>query len=257
MNYYERHLGDYAKDTAHLTMLEHGAYGLLLDRYYGTEQGIPADQAHRVARARTREEKQAVDAVLSEFFTLRDGVWVNQRAEEEIEKAKVRIDAAKNNGKRGGRPKKKPAGSETETQQKPNGFPAGSETETQSKAHQAPYTNHQTPVGEQPVVVDQPLSATATLENATRAGALCKQLRALGIDAAPHMATLPEMLERFTDEQIFAVAEIAKAKKPGERINLNYLVPILNEPAKPAPAGRRAPAIENFDGREYGQGGRL
>ncbi len=25
MNYYERHLGDYAKDTAHLSMLEHGA----------------------------------------------------------------------------------------------------------------------------------------------------------------------------------------------------------------------------------------
>ncbi len=30
MNYYERHLGDYAKDTAHLTMIEHGAYTLLL-----------------------------------------------------------------------------------------------------------------------------------------------------------------------------------------------------------------------------------
>ena len=48
MNYYERHLGDYAKDTAHLTMIEHGAYSLLLDRYYGTEQGIPADQRARI-----------------------------------------------------------------------------------------------------------------------------------------------------------------------------------------------------------------
>ena len=46
------HLGDYAKDTAHLSMLETGAYRLLLDRYYGTEQGIPADQAHRIARAK-------------------------------------------------------------------------------------------------------------------------------------------------------------------------------------------------------------
>ena len=51
MNYYERHLGDYSKDTAHLTMIEHGAYGLLLDRYYGTEAGIPADQVHRIARS--------------------------------------------------------------------------------------------------------------------------------------------------------------------------------------------------------------
>ena len=84
MNYYERHLGDYAKDTAHLSMLEHGAYTLLLDRYYSTEQGIPADQVHRLTRARTREEKAAVDAVLSEFFTLEDGVWINGRAEELI-----------------------------------------------------------------------------------------------------------------------------------------------------------------------------
>lgn len=84
MNYYERHLGDYARDTAHLTLLEHGAYTLLLDRCYATEQGIPADQAHRIARARSREEKQAVDAVLAEFFVLTDGVWTNRRVLAEI-----------------------------------------------------------------------------------------------------------------------------------------------------------------------------
>ena len=93
MNYYERHLGDYAKDTAHLTMIEHGAYGLLLDRYYGTEQGIPADQVHRIARARSKEEKQAVDDVLSEFFSLVDGIWVNSRAEEEIAKVAAKVPA--------------------------------------------------------------------------------------------------------------------------------------------------------------------
>lgn len=84
MNYYERHLGDYARDAGHLTMMEHGAYTLLLDRYYTTEQGIPADQAHRICRARTRDEKDAVDAVVAEFFTLADGVLMNSRAEREI-----------------------------------------------------------------------------------------------------------------------------------------------------------------------------
>ena len=93
MNYYERHLGDYAKDTAHLSMVEHGAYTLLLDRYYSTESGIPEDQAHRVARARTREEKTAVDTVLREFFTLIDGVWINQRAIEEIRKNRKKQSA--------------------------------------------------------------------------------------------------------------------------------------------------------------------
>jgi len=86
LNYYERHLGDYARDTAHLSMLEHGAYNLLLDRYYATEQGIPADQAHRLCRARTREERAAVDTVLQEFFSQQEGQWVHKRAETEIER---------------------------------------------------------------------------------------------------------------------------------------------------------------------------
>uniref|UniRef100_UPI0022302F18 YdaU family protein n=1 Tax=Klebsiella pneumoniae TaxID=573 RepID=UPI0022302F18 len=98
MNYYEHHLGDYAKDTAHLSMLEHGAYRLLLDRYYSTEEGIPAAQAHRVARARSKEERDAVDTVLQEFFVLRDDVWVNGRAEEEVAKAQAKINAAQTNG---------------------------------------------------------------------------------------------------------------------------------------------------------------
>jgi hypothetical protein len=80
----------------------------------------------------------------------------------------------------------------------------------------------------------------------------------MGIDAAPHLPAWPDLLERFTDEQIIAVAEIAKARKPGERIHLHYLVPILNEPPKAPTAGaKRAPSAENFEGREYGQGGRL
>lgn len=137
MNYYERHLGDYAKDTGHLSMTEHGAYTLLLDRYYGTEKGIPADQAHRLARARTPEETDAVDAVLREFFTLVDGVWIHGRVEQEIEKASGRIKAAQENGKRGGRPRK-------ETQQKPSGFPLGYENETQQEPSEK-LTNHQSP----------------------------------------------------------------------------------------------------------------
>lgn len=86
MNYYKHHLGDYAKDTGHLSMLEHGAYRILLDRYYSTEAGIPEGQVYRLARARTDDEKAAVDAVLDEFFSLVDGVWINRRAEEELER---------------------------------------------------------------------------------------------------------------------------------------------------------------------------
>lgn len=139
MNYYERHLGDYARDTAHLTMIEHGAYTVLLDRYYATESGIPEDQVHRVTRARSREEKQAVDTVLSEFFLLENGLWIKNRVQEEIAKAQNKINAAKENGKRGGRPKQNP----NKTQDKPSGLLLGYENETQIKALQSPDTRHQ------------------------------------------------------------------------------------------------------------------
>jgi len=126
VNYYERHLGDYARDTAHLSMLEHGAYCLLLDRYYATEQGIPAEQAHRLARAKSRDERAAVDAVLAEFFALEAGVWTNSRAIREVAKAQGKIKAAKENGKLGGRPKA--------TKQEPTGFVLGSESGTQQQS---------------------------------------------------------------------------------------------------------------------------
>lgn len=135
MNYYERHLGDYARDTGHLSLIEHGVYTLLLDRYYVTEQGIPADQSHRLARARTDSDREAVDSVLADFFVLTDGVWINRRVEEELAKAMVRIETARANGKRGGRkPNRNPAA----THREPSGLIPLNRNGTQDKAHQAP-----------------------------------------------------------------------------------------------------------------------
>jgi len=88
VNYYERHLGDYARDTGHLCLLEHGAYSLLLDRYYATEKPIPKALVYRIARAQTPDEIAAVDAVLNEFFVPRDTdgtvAYHNRRADEAI-----------------------------------------------------------------------------------------------------------------------------------------------------------------------------
>ena len=166
MNYYERHLGDYSKDTSHLSMAEHGAYCLLLDRYYGAESGIPEELVYRVTRARTTTEKKAVDFVLREFFVLVDGIWINKRADEEIEKAQNRINAARENGKKGGRKindSEKKMGSvkyltfqmsdilhEEKTQSnqgadEPDGFPLGlpngTQHITQHKAHHTPHVS--------------------------------------------------------------------------------------------------------------------
>lgn len=137
-------------------MLEHGAYTLLLDRYYATEKGIPCDQVYRVARANTKAEKRAVDTVLREFFTLAEDFWKKNRCEEEIAAAHSRINTARENGKLGGRPKTqqnqrddKPSGLIPEKGSVSSGLAVGSENKTQhitqTKALQTPDSNLQTP----------------------------------------------------------------------------------------------------------------
>lgn len=88
MNYYEHHIGDYIKATAHLSMLEDAAYRRLIDAYYTKEAPLPAERkaCHRLARATSKPERDAVDTVLDEFFTLADDGWHQSRCDEEIAK---------------------------------------------------------------------------------------------------------------------------------------------------------------------------
>jgi uncharacterized protein YdaU (DUF1376 family) len=122
-------------------------YAIVSDETTERETDIvaPEDAAFEEILAyakRQREERAAVESVLSEFFKLVEGNWVNSRATREVAKAQVKIEAARTNGAKGGRPKRHPS----HTEQKPTGFPLGSESVTQQKAHQTPDTIHQTPI---------------------------------------------------------------------------------------------------------------
>lgn len=88
MNYYEHHLGDYAKKAGHLSMIEDGAYRRLLDVYYSRERALPADvrECCKLARASTKPERDAVAYVLREFFVLADDGHHHKRCDEEIAK---------------------------------------------------------------------------------------------------------------------------------------------------------------------------
>jgi uncharacterized protein YdaU (DUF1376 family) len=84
MNYYKRHIGDYAAKAGHLSPLEHGVYTLLMDAYYNREEAPTKAEAIRWARARTRDELAAVDSVLAEFFIEEEGRFMQNRIEEEL-----------------------------------------------------------------------------------------------------------------------------------------------------------------------------
>jgi uncharacterized protein YdaU (DUF1376 family) len=109
LNYYERHIGDYLKDTAHLSLLEHGIYGRLLDVYYTRESPIPRAQVERLIGVRSKEERSALECVLSEFFQVDGGVLRHSRCDREIEryqgkqiKAAASANARWNKQKKGG-----------------------------------------------------------------------------------------------------------------------------------------------------------
>ena len=86
MNYFELHVGDYDAATAHLTMLEDAAYGRMLRVYYRTEKPLPADvkQVCRLVRAQSKQERDAVQSVLADFFKLEADGWHQARADEEL-----------------------------------------------------------------------------------------------------------------------------------------------------------------------------
>ncbi len=86
MNYYEHHIGDYAEATAHLSFMEHGIYSQLIRKYYAKECPLSADPGvvQRLIGARTKKEREAVNAILEEFFELKEDGWHNARCDKEI-----------------------------------------------------------------------------------------------------------------------------------------------------------------------------
>ena len=116
LSWYPLYPGDYARDTQQLSLLEHGAYRLLMDHYYSTgsldcltkrssfdpsndDQTIINERMYRLCRAISEEEKNAVDVVLKLFFTYEKGKYFNKKIEkviiEQQEKHQKKRDAAK------------------------------------------------------------------------------------------------------------------------------------------------------------------
>jgi len=184
VNYYPRYPGDYLAKTLDLTMVEDGAYTRLLDWYYSNERPITHERRYVVSRATTSAERQAVDTVLTTFFE-RDGeFWRHERADEEIAKAAPRIQSAKSNGSKGGRPKKNPVGSPPENPVgSKNRNPTGNPDETQPQSSPEPTPerdteNHHQQGGGEP---DDPFPPESGGHPPTVYGAITRQLRAAGI----------------------------------------------------------------------------
>lgn len=94
MNFYKHHIGDYSAATAHLSFVEDAAYSRLLRIYYRDEKPLPLElkAVQRLAGARSKDEREAVETVLEEFFTREEDGWHNKRADAEIARANAQAE---------------------------------------------------------------------------------------------------------------------------------------------------------------------
>lgn len=173
MNYYPHHIGDFNNATLHLSVEEECMYHRALAWYYSKEKPLPTDKnkIYRFLRATSKKLKAAVDNVLEDFFVLHDDGYHNHRCDEEIDAFYVRSDNAKENGKKGGRPRKDVENTEnsdiSETQekakQKPNKTqkkPNENLNETQEKPKRNPTKTQTKPrekltINQEPITINQ------------------------------------------------------------------------------------------------------
>lgn len=121
-------------------MIEDAAYRRLLDAYYIRERALPADvrECCKLARAQSKQERDAVAYVLREFFDLREDGHHQQRADSEI----ARFQDKQSKAKRSAEARWSKRG--THSEGNANASPNAMRTHSEGNAHQTPDTNHQT-----------------------------------------------------------------------------------------------------------------
>jgi uncharacterized protein YdaU (DUF1376 family) len=243
LNFYKHYIGDYQRDTGHLSLAEHGAYRLMLDTFYATEKPLPTDRKslYRLLRADGPAERKAIDVIASEFWTETESGLVNERANSEIEKAEKQADANRQIAiTREARKRQRlehdsshEASDENSTiratngstNAEPNHSHSHSQTLTSKALSSAPDSSAEYPAN----------AEAAPLRNAE----IAKLLRSQGIDATsqhPLICLDWAINPKITDEVLQLAVDKAKRQKPGQRIPVNYLKNIVADELNPPPA---------------------
>jgi uncharacterized protein YdaU (DUF1376 family) len=97
VNYYPHHIGDFNNATRHLTRVERALYRELIELYYDTERPLPADDFPWICKkvlADSQTDRDAVKAILKEFFDLEGDVYRHRRCDREIASYRAKQEAA-------------------------------------------------------------------------------------------------------------------------------------------------------------------
>lgn len=140
-------------------MLQHGSYTLLIDACYDREQFPTLEEAIEWTWASTTEEIEAVKFVLRKFFILQDGVYIQNRIQEEIEEYHTKAETNKRiaNDRETKRKEKDTNRERTVNEPPPNHKPL--------TINQEPLTINQEPLKSSVLVTNDEINNIASAEN--------------------------------------------------------------------------------------------
>lgn len=104
--YFSFHPADYLLDTTDLTLGQHGAYLMLMLRYYW-QGGLTVVEAHRISK--TDAERADVDAVLARYFHREGDALRHNRIDRELEKIARYVEHQSKAGRASARARSKDA----------------------------------------------------------------------------------------------------------------------------------------------------
>ena len=141
MHKYLHHIGDFMRDTSHLSPVEECFYRRAIDWYYLNEKPFPNDMREvcRLLRAKGKIQVQAVETVFGDFFFEDGNLLKNSRCEKEISAYNSKNNANRENGKTGGRPKKN---NDLKNHGGSSSVNDGLSEETHQKGNHKPLTNN-------------------------------------------------------------------------------------------------------------------
>jgi uncharacterized phage protein (TIGR02220 family) len=163
MHYFKRNIGDYAKKAGRLSMLQHGAYTLLIDSCYDREVFPTMDEAIDWTWSSSKEEVEAVEFVLKKFFTLEsDGTYTQKRIKEDVDKyhqtAEInkKIAAEREEKRRAAKEQKEEEENEASTKRErrvneaPDNLDESTKGSNEAPPNQEPLTTNQEPLNQGP-----------------------------------------------------------------------------------------------------------
>jgi len=257
MHYFKKNIGDYAKKTGRLSMLQHGAYTLLIDSCYDRERFPTMDDAIEWTWASTTEEIEAVEFVLRRFFVLEDGLYVQSRIREEI--AEYHAKATTNKRIAEEREAKRKLKDTTSTRTVNDSLPSLHEPTPNQEPltiNHKPIKNTATSVALPEGVSDSVWQEFKSLRKAKKAPITQRAIDAITTEANKAGWTLEKALEECVVRgwQAFKADWVATKANPADIVRLT--VPSKNEPDPAlekikADALKAAPMPESF--RQFAQ----